>query len=51
VRALAGAGRTRRRVEALVWVAGGEPRTTAWRSLTPTRDFVSGRGGSEDGPR
>jgi len=44
VRALAGAGRTRRRVEALVWVVGGEPRTTAWRSLRPE---TSSRGGTE----
>jgi general secretion pathway protein K len=35
VRVLAGTGRVRRRVEALVWVAGGEPRLTAWRQLPP----------------
>ena len=35
VRAVAGAGRVRRRVEAVVWVAGGEPRVTSWRALAP----------------
>ena len=35
VRAVAGAGRVRRRVEAVVWVAGGEPRVTSWRPLAP----------------
>ena len=35
VRAVAGAGRVRRRVEAVVWVAGGEPRVSSWRPLAP----------------
>ena len=35
VRAVAGAGRVQRRVEAVVWVAGGEPRVSSWRPLAP----------------
>jgi len=39
VRAVAGAGRVRRRVEAVVWVAGGEPRVSSWlvRPENPSR--------------
>jgi general secretion pathway protein K len=33
VRVTAGVGRVRRRVEAVVWAVGSEPRVTAWRGL------------------
>jgi general secretion pathway protein K len=33
VRATVGVGRVRRRVEAVVWAAGGDPRITGWRRL------------------
>jgi general secretion pathway protein K len=33
VRATVGVGRVRRRVEAVVWASGGDPRVTAWRRL------------------
>lgn len=35
VRVTAGVGRVRRRVEAVVWAVGIEPRVTAWRRLEP----------------
>jgi general secretion pathway protein K len=35
VRVTAGVGRVRRRVEAVVWAVGTEPRVTAWRQLEP----------------
>jgi general secretion pathway protein K len=35
VQVTAGVGRVRRRVEAVVWAVGSEPRITAWRSLEP----------------
>jgi len=35
VRATVGVGRVRRRVEAIVWPSGSEPRVTGWRQLEP----------------
>jgi general secretion pathway protein K len=35
VRATAGVGRVRRRVEAVVWAVGSDARVTAWRQLAP----------------
>jgi general secretion pathway protein K len=36
VRATVGVGRVRRRVEAVVWASGGDPRITGWRQLEPS---------------
>ena len=35
VRATVGVGRVRRRVEAIVWPSGSDPRVTGWRQLEP----------------